>query len=89
MTPADFTAARKQLGLTQAGLAAVLGYSGQSRIAEIETGKRNPGPAVVRLMAAYAEGYRPHDWPHNELTRAQRIAHYQGLENSADRDPKW
>jgi transcriptional regulator with XRE-family HTH domain len=63
MTPADFRAARLSLGLTQAQLAAVMGYSGQSRIAEIETGARNPSHAAQRLMDAYVAGYRPDDWP--------------------------
>ena len=62
MTPSDFTAARLKLGLTQAGLARVMGYSGQARIAEFEAGKRNPSAAAVRLIRAYLAGYRPDDW---------------------------
>lgn len=63
MTPAEFRDARKTLGLTQAELSAVLGYGDKARISEIERGARAPGPAVVRLMRAYSDGYRPFDWP--------------------------
>ncbi|GJM01949.1 MAG: hypothetical protein DHS20C08_04500 [Rhodomicrobium sp.] len=59
----DFLLARNALGLTQKQLAAALGYSAQSRIAEIENGSRNAGPAVLKLLRAYLAGYRPDDWP--------------------------
>lgn len=55
--------ARVALGLTQAQLAAVMGYSGKSRIAELESGARKPSPAAIRLLRAYSAGYRPPDWP--------------------------
>lgn len=32
-------------------------------ISEIESGTRQPGARVVRLMRAYLAGYRPDDWP--------------------------
>jgi len=63
MTPAEFRRHRLSLPLTQAQTAAVMGYSGQSRIAEIETGARNPSAAAKRLLTAYVAGYRPDDWP--------------------------
>lgn len=62
MTPAEIRAARHNLGLTQADFARLLGYSGKSRIAELEAGTRKPGGAVIRLIVAYAAGYRPPDW---------------------------
>lgn len=63
MTPDEIRAARQQLGLTQAHLARVLGYGDHMRVHEIETGKRTPSDAVVRLLRAYLAGYRPDDWP--------------------------
>lgn len=63
MTPTDFKSARQQLGLTQAGLARVLGYGAAPRIAEIEAGRRNPSDSVLRLLRAYLDGYRTDDWP--------------------------
>ena len=63
MTPAEIKAAREALGLTQAQIAPLLGYGSQSRIAEIEGGKKRAGPAVIRLLRAYLDGYRPSDWP--------------------------
>lgn len=63
MTPADITAARKSLSLTQGQLAALLGYSDKTRVSELERGVRDPGESVVRLLRAYLDGYRPDDWP--------------------------
>lgn len=62
MTPADFAAGRHALGLTQAQLAAVMGYGNKARISEIERGERLP-PLAERLLRAYLDGYRPDDWP--------------------------
>ena len=61
----EFRAIRKRLGLTQALLANVLGYSQPMQVSEIERDK-NPKPvprAIALLMRAYDEGYRPKDWP--------------------------
>lgn len=63
MTPTEFREARRKLGLSQSQLAAVLGYSGGLRVSLVERGERNAGAAVVRLMRAYLDGYRPEDWP--------------------------
>jgi len=63
MTPAEFRDARRSLGLTQRQAAEVLGYGAQTRIAEIEAGRRNPGESVILLLRAYLAGYRPSDWP--------------------------
>lgn len=63
MTPAEIRTARQSLGLTQAQFALLLGYGAKSRIAELENGARAPSGAVVRLIRAYLDGYRPADWP--------------------------
>lgn len=66
MTPDEIRAARKKLGLTPDQAGPLLGYSPNAanvRISEIETGKRNPSEAACRLLRAYLDGYRPHDWP--------------------------
>ena len=63
MTPAEFKAARLSLGLTQPQAADCLGYGAPNRISEIENGKGSPGAAVILLLRAYMDGYRPADWP--------------------------
>ena len=63
MTPADFSTYRKALGLSQSQAAEVLGYGSNTRISEIEAGRRSPSDAVVKLLRAYLDGYRPRDWP--------------------------
>lgn len=63
MTPTTIKQARSDLGLTQAQLAPLLGYADKSRISELERGTERPGAAVVRLLQAYLDGYRPADWP--------------------------
>lgn len=63
MTPAEIKQARQSLGLTQTEAALVLGYGSASRVSDIESGKRNAGESVLRLLRAYLDGYRPADWP--------------------------
>lgn len=63
MTPEQIKEARKSLGLTPTQAAQLLGYGAVSRIYEIEAGARRPSASVVRLLAAYLDGYRPLDWP--------------------------
>lgn len=63
MTPSAIKHARATLGLTQAQLAPLLGYSDKARISELERGAINPGPAVLLLLRAYLGGYRPEAWP--------------------------
>lgn len=62
MTPAERRAALDALGLTQSQAAPLLGYGTQARVSDFVSGKVNP-PAVVRLLQAYLDGYRPADWP--------------------------
>ena len=63
MTPEELKDARRKLCLNQDEAAQVLGYGSYARISEIERGARKPGDAVVRLLQAYLDGYRPGDWP--------------------------
>jgi len=62
MTPSEISTARQRLGLTQAGLARVLGYRSAMAISNLERGTKNIGPAAARLLRAYLDGYRPPDW---------------------------
>jgi transcriptional regulator with XRE-family HTH domain len=64
ISPEEIRVARLRLGLTQAQLAPLLGYSDVARVSELERGVRQPGDAVLRLLRAYLDGYRPPDWPH-------------------------
>lgn len=63
----QFRQARHALGLSVEQMAAMLGCSGQHvRRLEIAPGVESHRPVngtVERLMRAYAEGYRPADWP--------------------------
>jgi len=65
MTNTEFKAIREQLGLTQAQLAAVLGYHGAMAVSVYERATNpRPVPALLaRLMEAYRDGYRPDNWP--------------------------
>jgi transcriptional regulator with XRE-family HTH domain len=68
MSPGKIRAARRSLGLTQAQLAAMLGYARSDRVSEIERGIEQPSAAVRRLLQAYLDGYRPVDWPQRHDT---------------------
>lgn len=59
MTAIEFKTIRTQLGLTQAQLAAMLGYSNYRSVLLFETGTREVPPLLDRLMRAYAAGYQP------------------------------
>ncbi len=64
MTPTEFKAARRSLGLTQFQLAAVMGYSGQPKIAIIENNATDVPAQAARLMEAYLRcDHKPKDWP--------------------------
>jgi transcriptional regulator with XRE-family HTH domain len=63
MTPQEIREARLRLGLTQAQLAPLLGYSDVARVSELERGVRQPNGAVLCLLRAYLDGYRPENWP--------------------------
>ena len=67
MNNIEFKAARKELGLTQAGLSQVMDTDAQSiRRIEMDASastSRTPAPRMARLLRAYLSGYRPSDWP--------------------------
>lgn len=63
MTPAEIREALKTLGLTQVQAAPLLGYGAPPRVSDIVRGKEAPSAAVVLLLRAYLDGYRPEDWP--------------------------
>ena len=49
MIPQQLRDIRLQAGLTQAQLSDFFGLSGKSRIAEYESGVRNPSPGIFKL----------------------------------------
>lgn len=63
MTPANLTAARQRLGLTQAGLAPIVGYS-RDQIGRMEGG-HTPIPVALDLAvrAMLMHGSDPARWP--------------------------
>lgn len=63
MSPAKFKAARLALGLSQAKIAPLLGFSRVMSVSDIERGVVAPSGSVVLLMQAFLDGYRPHNWP--------------------------
>jgi len=67
MTPTEIKEARHKLGLSVADLARLLDTDAQTvrRMEQSETANtfRKPAPRMARLIAAYLDGYRPHDWP--------------------------
>lgn len=63
MTPAEILASRKRLGLTQAGLARVMGYGSAQTVSNLERGVYEIAPPAAKLLHAYLDGYRPADWP--------------------------
>lgn len=68
MTP-DPREARRKLGLSLEGMAAMLGYDGEHRrqlMHRIEIGERALREPQRRLIEAYLDGYRPADWPTKE-----------------------
>ena len=67
ISPEEFKAARKALGLTLPQLAVLLDTDPKSlRCIECDPSQsmhRKPAPRMVRLLEAYLAGYRPPDWP--------------------------
>ena len=63
MTGPELRAARKLLGLTQAALAGVLGYSHQREISRLEARDRVPGPVALSMRAMLEFGL-PNTWDH-------------------------
>ena len=71
MTPAEFRAARTEMGLDATAAATVLGYGAKTRIYEIENGTSVPRQ-TARMMALLLRVWRhapdllPEDWPRME-----------------------
>jgi DNA-binding transcriptional regulator YiaG len=67
MTHDQIRAARRRLGLTVKQMAALLDTDDLSiRRLEMHPDRataRKPAPRMLRLIAAYLDGYRPVDWP--------------------------
>lgn len=67
MSPDEFRAARRRLGLSGSQMAAVLGVSHtQVRRMEMQPGRESHRPVndtTAKLVEAYLAGYRPPDWP--------------------------
>jgi transcriptional regulator with XRE-family HTH domain len=64
MTPAQFREARESLGWSQYELADALNLGGTTekgaqRVREMESGARPISGPIVRLMEAFADGWRP------------------------------
>lgn len=71
MTPQQFRAARRELGLSAEQLGRILGVAGRTvRRWERDDGTRPPGPTACRAVGWMLGGYRPPEWPGR--TRAPR-----------------
>jgi transcriptional regulator with XRE-family HTH domain len=70
MTATEFAAARKRLGMTQREMELLLGIR-RDTISKIERGKTKPGRAVILLLQALLDGYRPAG---HQLTRQRAAA---------------
>lgn len=69
MNATEFKEIRLRLGLTQAELAAVLGYPIAMQVSELERAT-NPKPIprhVAMLMKAFDAGYRTDEWPNQKV----------------------
>jgi DNA-binding transcriptional regulator YiaG len=67
MTPQEFKQARHDLGLTQSQMAYMLDTTDRM-VRRVEStpdrSTHQPPPARwTRLVQAYLDGHRPHDWP--------------------------
>jgi transcriptional regulator with XRE-family HTH domain len=67
VNPEQIREARIALGLSQRQLAELLDTDAQTvRRMEMDENSatfRRPAPRMVKLIMAYLNGYRPHDWP--------------------------
>ena len=67
MTPQDIKRLRNSLDLSAADLAALL-ETDENTVRRMEMRRdtknaRLPARRMARLMQAYVDGWRPHDWP--------------------------
>ena len=87
MTPEQFKEARLKLGLTQAQMAYLLDTTDRMvrRVESPIQRSTHQGPPArwTRLIRAYLDGHRPHDWPESRRTHegmARRSDHQaQGI----------
>jgi DNA-binding transcriptional regulator YiaG len=67
MTPAEFRAARQSLGLSVNQMAALLEvrpvHVRKMELDESLPSNRRVMPITEKLVRAYVDGYRPHNWP--------------------------
>lgn len=67
MTPEDFKAARRKLGLTQAELGHILDTNPSTirrwEMPEDNATARPPNPVAARVMGWMLAGFRPPQWP--------------------------
>jgi len=63
MTGEEIRNARKQLGLTQAEFAVVVGYPSKTYVSDVEAERYQVSRPVEKLVRIYLSGYRPADWP--------------------------
>lgn len=70
MTPAEFKSARRELGLTQSELGAILDTNPTTiRRWEADPGAdmaRPPNPVAAQVMRWMLAGFRPSEWPQNK-----------------------
>lgn len=76
MTPDEFAAAQKSLGLSDAQFALVLGFENPQHVRRLRapadaSHAKRVMPATVRLIQAYLAGYRPDDWPNRDRLTAE------------------
>ena len=67
MTGPEFSAIRRRLGLTADAFGRALGFGGnrnslQSRISDMEAGRRTITPTVARLAQMYDRAGVPNEW---------------------------
>lgn len=67
MTPDEFKAARRKLGLTQAQLGRILDTAPQTirkwEMPETRSTARGPNPVACQVMRWMLDGFRPPEWP--------------------------
>jgi len=63
MTGDDIKHARKQLGLTQAEFAKMMGFRSRPYVSDVEADRYTLSDTAQRLLTAYLSGYRTKDWP--------------------------
>jgi transcriptional regulator with XRE-family HTH domain len=63
MSVEEFRRIRLALGLSQTALGHVIGYSDDTMISQLENGHKPISRKLKLLMEAFAQGFRPANWP--------------------------